>query len=47
MCLFMAVRAGDGIPRPAAWAGEAANACLGIERVSRHPEVLFFPGFQR
>ena len=41
--LFLAVREGDGIPRPAAWAGEPANACLGIGRLSVHRHPLLFP----
>ena len=43
MRLFLAVRAGDGISWPAAWAGEPANACLGIGRLSDHPDALLFP----
>jgi len=43
MVLFLAARAGDGIPRPAARAGEPANACLGIGRLANHPDALFFP----
>ena len=43
MPFLLAVRAGDGISWPAAWAGEPANACLGIGRLSDHPRTLFFP----
>jgi hypothetical protein len=47
MRFFLAYRAGVGISWPVAWTDEAANACLGIERVSGHREGLISPGFPR